>query len=111
VTGDTVAFSFKGGSVSLDGELIQQLDFKFQDSSATIIDDTNFDQLIGLDIADTTSATFLALTQVSIKTGTLSSVNSTVVPIPAALPLFGAALAGLALAGRRNRKASVGFRF
>lgn len=106
VTGDTVAFSFSGGSVPLEGETIQQLDFKLQDSSAMIIDGTNFEQIAELDIDDATSATFLALTNLSIRTGLLTDISSTVVPIPAALPLFGAAIAGLGIAGRSRKKIS-----
>ena len=79
------------------------LDFKLQDSTGTMINGADLDQLIGLDHIDSTSDSFLILTDpFSVNNGALTSFEVSQVPIPAALPFSGSALAGPGSIGWRR---------
>ncbi|EIC23434.1 hypothetical protein [Thiorhodovibrio frisius] len=62
-------------------------------------------QTFTLDSADTLNLTFFALGDDDTLGGFIDDVKLTAVPIPAALPLFMSALAGLGFVGFRRRKA------
>ncbi len=100
--GDAIGIGFTGGTGTFEGILVRSLGINLRDSTGTVLDGVDFEQLFELELTDFTSTGFNISTPEGVVTGTLTGYEATVIPIPAAVWLFGSALGLVAWTKRRS---------